>query len=108
MRLHQYPESGRSDAASFLSFGFLSLVLVAEPRGIHILVFLRLESAELVGERQGEIPAVRVLAYFKPLASVIYLGIGRCAVEQVVARQAEFGFLVGRSPFQSGIQFPDG
>ena len=81
---------------------------ITEARRVYILMLLCLVATEFIGKRQGEETAVRMLVYFETLPSVVHTGIGRRAVEQVVARQPDFGFLVGRSPFQSGIDFPDG
>ena len=71
-------------------------------------MFLCLVATELIGKRQGERTAVSMLVYLEPLPPVVHTGVRSGTVEQVIARQTKFGFLVGRSPFQSGIDFPDG
>lgn len=81
---------------------------ITETRRVHILVFLCLVATELIGKRQGERTAVSMLVYLEPLPPVVHTGVRGGTVEQVIVRQTKFGFLVGRSPFQSGIDFPDG
>ena len=49
-------------------------------------MFLGFETSELVGEREGDIAVVRMLDHLETLSFVVNFGIGRRAVEQVIAR----------------------
>ena len=61
-------------------------LLIPESGSVYLLVFLGFETSELVGEREGDIAVVRMLDHLETLSLVVNFGIGRRAVEQVIAR----------------------
>ena len=64
-------------------------------------------ASELIHKRNGYVAAVATLVHNQVLSFVVYAGVRIEGVEEVVCFQSSFGFLVGKSPFQAGIYFPD-